>query len=84
MALSAAVAIGSATCALLSGITTALSALVFTSLGYRHWTSGDAPTALDVAGFLTFLLILAVAIQAGRATHRATLQLLTQNNSNDL
>jgi hypothetical protein len=83
MAISAAVAVGSATCAVLSGITTAVSTLIFTSLGYDRWTSGDAPAALDVAGFLTFLLILAVAIHAGRATHRATLKLLTQDDGSD-
>jgi hypothetical protein len=41
------------------------------------------PAALDVAGFFTFLLILAVAIQASRTTHRATLQILTQDDGND-
>jgi len=83
MAVAAAISIGSATCAGLSGIITAISTLTFTSLGYDRWITGDAPAALDVAGVLTFLLILAVAIQAGRATHRATLQLLTQDDSND-
>ena len=83
MAISVALAAGSTTCALLSGIITAVSTLILTSLGYSRWISGDAPAALDVIGFLTFLLILAVAIQAGRAARRAMLQHLIELGSND-
>jgi hypothetical protein len=83
IAVSAAIAVGLTTWIVLRGIIGVVSLLISTSLGHRGWMSGDVPVGLDIVRVLTVLLILAAAIQAGRAAHRAMLRLLTQNDSND-
>jgi hypothetical protein len=83
IAVSAAVAVGLTTWIVLRGIIGVVSLLISTSLGHRRWMAGDVPVGLDIVRVLTVLLILAAAIQAGRAAHRAMLRLLSQNDGND-
>jgi hypothetical protein len=70
MAVLAAVLAGLITWTVLSGVIRLVSVLPFASLGHNHWISGDTPIVLDAIGFVTLLLILAAAIQVGRATGR--------------